>query len=236
MKLFFASLLALIVAGCSTFTAPPRSTPADVQDGKTATVADLESKTVALVLMPRSEWRAYCSGVWIGPREIVTAFHCVHDEETDEIATSVFYATRDDAGDRGIEHAHIALVLKTDPAHDLALLVAALPQSHASASLEHDPYSGEAVGVMGQSLSRLIWSYSTGVVASIRRLPIDPEDGLDPSLVWVQTTAPMSPGNSGGGVFDASGDLLGVCSRGFIDGQNLNLFVHVAHVRALLKG
>lgn len=234
MKHLLLLLLALLT-GCASFTTPPKSTPADVADTKTAQVADLESKTVALVKMPEDEWRAYCSGVWVSQHEIVTAFHCVHDEDTDTVASDVFYAAYDDVGPKKIEQGHFALVAKTDPAHDLALLSVPMPMSHGIAAVDRDPYKGESVANMGQSLSLLTWSYSTGVVASVRRLDLS-EDGLDPALVWVQSTAPTSPGNSGGGLFDESGNLLGICSRGFTYGQNLNLFIHVAHVRALLKG
>lgn len=46
----------------------------------------------------------------------------------------------------------------------------------------------------------------------------------------IQTTAPVSPGNSGGGLFNERGELLGVASfivlgRGV---QNLNFFVPIS--------
>jgi S1-C subfamily serine protease len=52
---------------------------------------------------------------------------------------------------------------------------------------------------------------------------------------WIQATAPISPGNSGGGLFDAEGDLVGVCSRAAGGrAQALNFWVHVMYVQALL--
>jgi S1-C subfamily serine protease len=41
----------------------------------------------------------------------------------------------------------------------------------------------------------------------------------------VQTTAPISPGSSGGGLFDAQGQLLGITTFYFAGGQNLNFAV-----------
>jgi len=41
----------------------------------------------------------------------------------------------------------------------------------------------------------------------------------------VQTTAPISPGSSGGGLFDAQGELLGITTFYFKGGQNLNFAV-----------
>ena len=41
----------------------------------------------------------------------------------------------------------------------------------------------------------------------------------------VQTTAPISPGSSGGGLFDASGNLIGITTFLLRDGQNLNFAI-----------
>jgi S1-C subfamily serine protease len=41
----------------------------------------------------------------------------------------------------------------------------------------------------------------------------------------VQTSAPISPGSSGGGLFDAQGELLGITTFYFAGGQNLNFAV-----------
>jgi len=41
----------------------------------------------------------------------------------------------------------------------------------------------------------------------------------------VQTSAPISHGSSGGGLFDARGELLGITTFYFAGGQNLNFAV-----------
>jgi serine protease Do len=56
---------------------------------------------------------------------------------------------------------------------------------------------------------------SEGLVSSIRRH----EDG---GVRAVQTTAPISPGSSGGGLFDDTGKLIGITTSAREDGQNLN--------------
>jgi S1-C subfamily serine protease len=64
---------------------------------------------------------------------------------------------------------------------------------------------------------------------------------------WVQITAPISPGSSGGPVLTGDGRLVGVATASVIDGQNLNfavpanevrnlLFADVKHARSLWKG
>jgi serine protease Do len=43
----------------------------------------------------------------------------------------------------------------------------------------------------------------------------------------VQTTAPISPGSSGGGLFDQSGNLVGITSFTLRDSQGLNFAIAV---------
>lgn len=57
---------------------------------------------------------------------------------------------------------------------------------------------------------------SDGIVSSLRDLP----QGR-----IVQTTAPISPGSSGGGLFDAYGNLVGIVTFQHRTGQNLNFAV-----------
>jgi hypothetical protein len=61
---------------------------------------------------------------------------------------------------------------------------------------------------------------SEGIISSLRR-PRD--DGLP----IIQTTAPISHGSSGGGLFDSEGRLIGITTFGWKKGQNLN-FAHPA--------
>lgn len=50
----------------------------------------------------------------------------------------------------------------------------------------------------------------------------------------IQTTAPISPGSSGGGLFDASGELVGLTTFTLQDSQNLNFAVPLSDVMGLL--
>lgn len=61
-------------------------------------------------------------------------------------------------------------------------------------------------------------SLSEGIVSSLREI----EGGQ-----YIQTTAPISPGSSGGGLFDEDGKLLGLTTFYLADGQNLNFAVPV---------
>lgn len=69
-------------------------------------------------------------------------------------------------------------------------------------------------------------SLSDGLVSSLRDIP---------GGTVIQTTAPISPGSSGGGLFDASGRLVGIMTFQHRYGQNLNFAVPadwIAEMRA----
>ena len=74
---------------------------------------------------------------------------------------------------------------------------------------------GENVFAIGnpQGLEQTL---SQGIVSALRR-----NEGAN-DLPYIQTTAPISQGSSGGGLFDAQGRLIGIPSFMSKDGQNLN--------------
>lgn len=235
-------LAALFLAACCSTSGAGRGAQvqgAPVVPAPATTMAwELTSKTVALVIVDEEsgETRAYCSGVWVGAKTILTAAHCVEEGPPDE-APAFRYAMREDifVGASTIEAkyplTHLMDVEELDEDHDLALLAArGQTPAHGVAELGSNPEQGQHVHVMGHSKG-LWWSYSSGDVAAIRFAPL----GSDP-MTWIQTTAPISPGNSGGGLFDDQGRLLGICSRAVSSSraQNLNFFVHTDYLRPLL--
>jgi hypothetical protein len=70
-------------------------------------------------------------------------------------------------------------------------------------------------------------SVSDGIVSAFRN-----EDGRE----WVQTTAPVSHGNSGGPLLDMEGDVVGVIALKLAGGENLNFALAIAQAKPLLKG
>ena len=79
---------------------------------------------------------------------------------------------------------------------------------------------GERVFAVGSPLG-LENSISEGIISGKRE-----ENGV----LLLQTTAPISPGNSGGGLFDAKGQLVGITTFKFKGGENLNFAVDAEHV------
>jgi uncharacterized protein len=101
---------------------------------------------------------------------------------------------------------HILTVIASDPENDLALLLQATsPPSFAT--FRTDPYvrPGDDVIVVGFPLRGLLASeaqITTGTVSALAGIQDDPR--------FLQMTAPVQPGNSGGPLLDQSGNLVGV--------------------------
>ena len=233
MRAFLVFLLLAVLGACAphpqSLTISPPSHEVDA--------SALAQKTVALVATTEDgSQHTFCSGVWVSPTTILTAHHCVadwrqYDPVSYAVPADVFGSNHEQ---RSKFETHLAVVLANDEKHDLALLRAILAPSHLVATLDDAPIApGQFCQVMGHSLGMLMWSYSSGDIAAVRKLVVD--EGDSPDLTWIQATVPISPGNSGGGLFDANGNLIGITSATFRRGQNLNVFIHRMHITAFLR-
>ena len=108
----------------------------------------------------------------------------------------------------------MGVVTSCDEIRDLALINVAgeipVVPTRPARSLE----VGEAVFAVG-SPRGLELSITNGIVSALRRA----SDGAAPQI---QTTAPISPGSSGGGLFDTQGRLVGITTLFLKDSQALN--------------
>ena len=68
---------------------------------------------------------------------------------------------------------------------------------------------------------------SEGIISAVR--------DLDSHTTVIQTTAAMSSGSSGGGLFDMNAKLIGITSFLYIDGQNLNFAYPANYIKPLIK-
>jgi S1-C subfamily serine protease len=117
-------------------------------------------------------------------------------------------------------------VVGLDPAHDLALLE--VMSSSAAALPVADKLTinvGETVYAIGNPVG-LEGTFSEGIVSSVRALG---------SMRFLQITAPISPGSSGGPVMDQTGTVVGVAVSSVMKGQNLNFAIPAEYVALLLK-
>lgn len=229
MKTVLLFALALLVFGCSPVNYP--SAPAMMPNG-------LADRTVALVELDEMSETvdAFCTGTWVRDGVIATAKHCVGDA-----GDVIRYVVKSDVFNPGDlsekkTRGHLAFVLAVDSAHDLALLgtVGAIPV-HATASVTSEQlYQGEMVQTLGNPLG-LMFSYSHGDIASVRYANAVGHRG-DDKMLFIQTTAPISPGSSGGALFNARGELVGVAHAAYGGrSQNVSLFIHYQYVDALIR-
>lgn len=159
------------------------------------------------------------SGFFIRPGEVVTNLHVI------ESARRAAIRTLDGKG----KTYDVAGVLSLDEEGDLALLSVSLPPERAR-QLElsnASPEEGESVFVIGNPL-RLEGSVSNGIVSAVREVP-----NLGKI---VQTTAPISHGNSGSPLFNMKGQVIGVITIKVTNGQNINLALGAGRVGALESG
>lgn len=224
MKFSFLVTSLAIIVGC----APVKQ--AATPPSKVEAVELLKSKTVALV---DEDYNAYCTGVWVSEKHILTARHCTEEAQ---LGTPLLYVVEGDVFVPGDPHprakveAHQGLLNAVDDAHDLALIRVHDAPSHSIARVTTSPIlPGQFAQAVGQTLG-LWWSYSSGDVAAARW--VDTGDG---EMLWIQTTAPTSPGNSGGGLFNERAELIGICHGGSSRGQLVNVFVHPIYINVFLS-
>ena len=82
--------------------------------------------------------------------------------------------------------------------------------------------TGEQVYAIGTTEGIFEGTLSEGIVSSAER----ELDGLS----YIQFTAPVSHGNSGGPLLDKSGRVVGIVSAGWSEGQNINFAIPIAEV------
>jgi Flp pilus assembly protein TadD len=150
------------------------------------------------------------SGVVLPSGEVVTNHHVVEKGVTVRVVAKGRSA--------------LAFVVGQDPDRDLALLfVVGLDASPAQLGRTESLKVGQRVFAVGAPYG-LELSISEGIVSQLR--------GKKPPII--QTTAAISPGSSGGGLFNEQGQLVGITSFYLKGGQGLNFAVPVEWVRELI--
>lgn len=219
-------LLTLIIATASCMQ--------PLQRPETPLPTKLIEQTVSLVSYSdlRSTWSTYCTGVWVDSRHILTAYHCAaaakvmslpedQQEDADEkgqkldaIGAPIYYSTKDDFNNVLSASPMKYLTGKVvfgDGSHDLALIeVNGSPLAHRSAKLaDFEPTVGSDIEVMGHPAG-IEYTLAKGYVSAYRS-DID-QDILEIHGPFMQINAGISGGNSGGGVYNSVGQLVGIIS------------------------
>ena len=176
------------------------------------------ASTVALTMLEANgNPSGYGSGFFVRPGHIATNHHVI------EGATRIYFNLVGTETTYWVED-----IVATDPTHDLALLRVSSGNAPVLSLANSDSVKiGENVYVVGNPRG---WegTISDGIVSSIRG---------EGNNKWIQTTAPISPGNSGGAVLNSRGEVIGVATLSYEAdyAQNLNFAVPSNYLKALLR-
>lgn len=187
---------------------------ANAQAGEAEQVFNVvrDSVVTLTVFDERKELDAEGSGVVIAPGRVVTNCHVVQEAS----------AIRVRAGDKEWE----ATIALTDMSRDLCQLnVPGLTALAAKIRSYHEVQIGEPVYAVGNPLGFGL-AVSTGLVSSI---------GLYKGETRLFSSAPISPGSSGGGLFDGQGRLIGITTGFYPGAQNLNLALPADWINEMTK-
>ena len=207
MRSSFATLAAALallapVAGCDDDddSAPPAERPAANGAGAgferiPEVVREVQPSVVAVQVRGERGAGEGSGVIWDGAGGIVTNNHVVEGAEEIEVVLA-----DGDTVD--------ARVVASDPRTDVALLEAEREDLPPAGLAEGLPRVGELAIAIGNPLG-FENTVTAGVVSGLHRSI--PSGGRTPALVdLVQTDAPISPGNSGGALVNARGDVIGV--------------------------
>jgi S1-C subfamily serine protease len=213
-------------------------------------------ETVALVFMDDDKENVYCSGVFVSNSVILTAAHCIFgytdfvNEKNEEAQTedtqypilhpeqiTFHFAVVSEYVNVGVPTSgiHSATVLETLRSEDLALLSITNPKSlpkHSIAKIAKEtPKQGDFVSCMGHP-DRFYWSYIQGTVSAIR----DDIKYVPTVGPFIQISAPVWKGMSGGCAFDAYGSCIGIASFLNPNSPDMSFYIDTETVRGLLIG
>lgn len=165
------------------------------------------SPAVVVVETQRGNKKGLGTGFFINSQgHIVTNYHVIFGAERATVKT------------QDGRRYPVKRVIAEDKEGDLVLITADVPPREV-VPLEISgklPEVGEKIYAIGHPMG-LEKTVSEGIVSAIRKLPKLGD--------IIQITAPISPGSSGGPVFNSAGQVIGVARATFRTGQNLNFAV-----------
>jgi S1-C subfamily serine protease len=205
-------LLSVMIAACSNGACPHEA------GRQTASVANQQADAVVEITAKDQAGKSFARGSGFLVRSdgvLVTNEHII-----DGAASASVELSNGDTFDD-------VVLLDSDKRRDLVILKVKALNTPTSKLGDSDLLVvGQHVIAIGnpEGLTR---SVSDGIVSAIRQ-----HEGIGGKVI--QTTAPISPGSSGGLLLNDSGEVIGVTAFGALEGQNLNLAVPINYVKPML--
>ena len=165
---------------------------------------------------------AACDGEYVGAGFLIDEHHIVTVAHNIVGAELIAATTGDEIA--------IAEPVGVDVLRDIALLRTDIPMGDVYFDLEGtEPVVGQDLVLFGFPLG-LDLTVTRGIVSNA-----DVELPEEPLLRFVQIDAAANPGNSGGPVVTAEGDLIGILQSGFTGFEGLNFATKLSVVERLLE-
>lgn len=157
------------------------------------------------------------TGFFVSPQgHLITNFHVLAGRYAADVRTAAGKSYR------------VRAVIAENRAADLLKLEVDIPPEEVSWIPVDDrvPEIAERVVVVGSPMG-LEQTVSDGIVSSVREIP--------PVGTVFQMSAPISPGSSGSPVVSMKGQVVGIATFQFVQGQNLNFAVTSTQIHSLKK-
>ncbi len=198
------------IAGDTTVTAQWNKVAMSTTD----LAAYVQERTVTVNVETITNNSAAGSGFFIDDQgTIVTNYHVIDG------ATSISVEVSDGAS------YPVQKIIGFSQINDLAILkIDVTGNSYLEASTE-DAKTGEQVYAVGSALGTLTGSFTAGTISSTSRTV--------GTIDCIQMDAAISSGNSGGPLVDIYGDVVGINTYSYVDGENLNLAIKISTLDAL---
>jgi S1-C subfamily serine protease len=105
-------------------------------------------------------------------------------------------------------------VIATDPKRDLALLRFKYPRAGLKTIrlARHAARPGQAIFTIGNDPAVSMWHFAAGNVRQVHQTSYRFKDGQQIAAKIIEMTVPINPGDSGGPLLNASGELVGINS------------------------
>ncbi len=205
-KLSFLTVLCLIFGSLAAEASDPRSRAAS-RLALTSSVALFDTGKV-------QSGEAFCSGVVIGVKQVLTASHCLRREH---LVDRITFVTYDGKEHRGIR------IAKERRGWDLAIAEVDTPLGGRIPALTIDIAPGDplfAVGSVDGEEFTIAYLRLSKVIPEVAFGVCEPDkfDGNEPHQMLTATGTVWS-GSSGGGVFDDEGSLVGIITNMRVTGE-----------------
>ncbi len=202
-------VVGLVACGHSTANAPHTSLSAR---------QIVDSASPAIVRIEAGEGKVGTGFVVAGGGLIATNLHVIEGES--KIRVKLY---------KDATEYPVTTIAGVDRGHDLALVwiqpKKPLPVLHLGDSGQVS--AGDKVYAIGNPLGVFDYSVTDGLISQVRT--------LTPDLTILQISAAISPGSSGGPLFNQYGEVVGVTTAIITQGQNINLAVPANYLRPMIK-